>query len=66
MEAAMHRNESESGLDRETRRWVFDAVTWLAGIVLAAVLVAEAAAGTPAVATQGAIAGAQQRAVVGL
>jgi hypothetical protein len=65
MEAAMNRNESESGLDRETRRWVFDAVAWLAGIVLAAVLVAEAAAGTAAVAPQGAIAGAQQRAAAG-
>jgi hypothetical protein len=31
--------------DRETRRWIFDAIAWLLGIVLAALLVAEAAAG---------------------
>ena len=33
-----------ASIDRETRRRIFDAVAWLLGIVMAAVLVAEAAA----------------------
>jgi len=33
------------GVDRETRRWIFDTVAWVVGVVIAATLVAEAAAG---------------------
>jgi len=58
----MNRQGLDSGLDRETRRWVFDAVAWLAGIAMAALLVAEAAAVAPTVAPTGTILGVQQHA----
>lgn len=58
----MNRQEHEIGVDRETRRWVFDAVAWLAGIVLAAALVAEAAAGAGTGARQDVHAEARQHA----
>jgi hypothetical protein len=44
MESAMNKQAKGSAVDAEARRWIFDAVAWLLGIVLTAMLVAEAAA----------------------
>jgi hypothetical protein len=44
MESVMDKQAKRSAIDGEMRRWIFDAVAWLLGIVLTAMLVAEAAA----------------------